>query len=58
MLFYDIPYIILSYLKLNYSTNFKVYFRLFYLKLIHVISSYILSYSKSFYFMLLQIILS
>jgi len=60
MLVYDIPYIILSYFnyfKLNYSTNFMLYFRVL-KKLIYVISNYTLNYSRSFYFMLLQIILS
>jgi len=41
MLFYDIPYIILCYYKLNYLTNFRLYFRLYYFKLIYVISRYI-----------------
>jgi hypothetical protein len=41
--------VILSYFKLNYSTNLK----LFYFKLIYVISSYTSGYSRSFYFMLL-----
>jgi len=45
-------YRFLNYLKLNYSTNLRLSFILFYVKLIHVISSYILNYSRSFYFML------
>jgi len=56
MLLYDIPYIILSYFsyyKLNYLANFRLYIKLFYFKLIYVISSYILHYSRSLYFMLL-----
>jgi hypothetical protein len=40
----------LNYFKLNYSTNLRLYLRLFYFKLIYVISSYTLSYSRSFYF--------
>jgi len=44
---------LLSYCKLNYSTNLKLHPRLFYFKLIYVISSYTLSNSRSFYFMLL-----
>jgi hypothetical protein len=52
MLFYDIPYIILGYS--NYpNLNLKLYLRLFYFKLIYIISSYVLGYLKSFYFMLL-----
>jgi hypothetical protein len=43
----------LNFLKLNHSTNLKLHFRLFYFKLIYVISSYILGYSRSLYFMLL-----
>ncbi len=34
-------YKLVNYSKLNYSTNFKLYLRLFYSKLIYVISSYI-----------------
>jgi len=48
-----VDYKLLNYSKLNDLTNFGLYFRLFYLKLIYVISNYILSYSRSFYFMLL-----
>jgi hypothetical protein len=48
----------LNYLKLNHSINRKLYLRLFYFKLTHVISSYTLSYSGSLYFMLSKIILS
>jgi len=61
MLFYDIPYIILSYFnysKLNHSTNFRLYFRLFYFKLIYVISNYTLSYSRYILFYIIIIILS
>jgi hypothetical protein len=38
-----------SYSKLNYSTNFRLYLKLFYFKLIYVISSYTLIYYKLFY---------
>jgi hypothetical protein len=43
----------LNYFKFNYSTNCRLYLRLFYFKLIYLISSYTLSYSRSLYFMLL-----
>jgi hypothetical protein len=49
---------LLNYFKLNYSTNLKLNFGLFYFKLIYVISSYTLGYSRSLYFMILRVILS
>jgi len=49
---YYYKFLTLNYFGLNHLDNLRLYLRLFYFKLIYVISNYTLSYSKSLYFML------